>query len=202
MDLIEGCDNTVQDEIITRLSSNGRPSKRRKKNDPTSRPETRDRTLCEPAKDKLIERALKRLLQGCNEVSGEHDALLSGSGDGYSLPPESSVTEKPNRQKLAVGHYLWCEKNTTTFEGWRRLGLLCISYEIERLLQTVEREATSTLHTESDVAAAERKFAELSGSRAESIKEMHKRARRYDRWASKENGLGILLMLGTQTRTL
>lgn len=57
-----------------------------------------------------------------------------------------------------------------------------------------------TRSDESDVAHAEREFSRLSGESEDVIRELRLVSRSYVTAANREDGLGILLMLGSQTR--
>lgn len=80
--------------------------------------------------------------------------------------------------------------------------MLRIVYEIEKLLLHVHRVQMPTGRRETDIAAAERAFSELSNVPVSRVKALRKRARTYLKIAAQRNGLGILLMLGTQSRDL
>lgn len=90
------------------------------------------------------------------------------------------------------------ERATIITEGIRRLWLLRVSYEVDRLLPSVQQERTD----KSDIAAAEREFSRLSGETTGDVRKLREAARPYLTLAGQKNGLGILLMLGSQSRDL
>lgn len=90
------------------------------------------------------------------------------------------------------------ERATIVTEGMRRLWLLRVSYEVDRLLPSVQHERSD----KSDIAAAEREFSRLSGETVRNVRKLRGAARPYLTLAKEKNGLGILLMLGSQSRDL
>jgi hypothetical protein len=95
-------------------------------------------------------------------------------------------------------HYTRCAKKTHVTEGWRRLSILWVIYEVDRLMTNSERAGTH----ESDVAYAEREFSRMSGGSEKDIRELRDISRSYVTAANQENGLGIILMLGSQSRAV
>jgi hypothetical protein len=93
-------------------------------------------------------------------------------------------------------HYKMCAQTTHATEGWRRLYMLWVIYEVDRLMFISER----TGPEKSDVASAEREFCRLSGESEEVIREIRTVSRSYVTVANREGGLGIILMLGSQTK--
>lgn len=91
-----------------------------------------------------------------------------------------------------------CDRKTNVTEGLRRLCLLRVIYEVDRLLDTTEREESD----KSDIAAAERAFSRLSGESSQAIRDLRNIGSSYLTVANRENGLGFLLMLGCQTRDM
>jgi hypothetical protein len=102
------------------------------------------------------------------------------------------------RHERVIQQFRACEDSTHVSEGVRRLWLLRISYEVDRLLPHVELEQTE----KSDIAAAEREFARLSHEDPKAVRSLRKIGHKYTVMASRDNGLGFLLMLGNQTRNV
>jgi hypothetical protein len=93
-------------------------------------------------------------------------------------------------------HYNMCAQKTHVTEGWRRLYMLWVVYEIDRLMLIGERTGPGS----SDVSCAEREFCRLSGESADVVRELRLASRSYLTAANREDGLGIILMLGTQSK--
>jgi hypothetical protein len=86
-----------------------------------------------------------------------------------------------------------CEKKTHVNEGWRRLYRLWVVYEVDRLMS--ERAEPG----QSEVADAVREFCRLSGDNEEVVSDIRNKSQSYVTAANRENGLGIILMLGSRT---
>jgi hypothetical protein len=102
------------------------------------------------------------------------------------------------RQKKVMHRFRKHERATVITEGMRRLWLLRVSYEVDRLLPSVQQKRTD----KSDIAAAEREFSRLSGEPIKDVRKLREAARPYVALANRKSGLGILLMLGSQSRDL
>jgi hypothetical protein len=76
--------------------------------------------------------------------------------------------------------------------------MLWVIYEVDRLMTNGERVGTDG----SDVLYAEREFSRLSGASEKVIRELRDLSRSYVTVANRENGLGIILMLGAQSRAM
>lgn len=87
-------------------------------------------------------------------------------------------------------------------EGERRVHLLQVEYEVKLLEKDAERGVASEGRTEGSVAAAERVFAHLAATDLLSVRKARKSARPYLCLSLQRNGLGLVFMLGSQTRTL
>jgi hypothetical protein len=90
------------------------------------------------------------------------------------------------------------ERTTNITEGVRRLWLLRVTYEVDLLLDSVQQDRTDV----SDIALAEREFSRLSEESIKDVRKIREAARPYVALANRKNGLGILLMLGNQSRDL
>ncbi|GAB7336569.1 hypothetical protein MBLNU13_g09838t1 [Cladosporium sp. NU13] len=90
-------------------------------------------------------------------------------------------------------HYRICEQKTHVNEGWRRLYRLWVVYEVDRLMS--ER----TEPEKSEVADAVHEFCRLSGEKEEIVRDIRTKSQSYVTAANRENGLGIILMLGSRT---
>ncbi|GIZ48188.1 hypothetical protein CKM354_001125900 [Cercospora kikuchii] len=151
----------------------------------------------QPSPDvRLLVQAVKDLESGM-DISPE---AYSGS---YDRSDDTTPTEPiPNRQRCTIARLNNIEKTSRTAEGKRRLSLLRIEYEVDRLLPSAQRMRTSSGNIESDIVAAEREFSQLSGIDTTRVNALRKLARPYIHISRRENGLGLLLMLGSQSRHL
>lgn len=132
------------------------------------------------------------------ETSPESYSGLYNGSEG-TTPAET----RTNRQQCAIARLDNIENASHTAEGRRRLRLLRIVYEIDRLQHSAQRVRTTPHgNVESDVAAAERAFSDLSGIDVNRVNTLRTSARPYINIAGQKNGLGILLMLGCQSRHL
>jgi hypothetical protein len=102
------------------------------------------------------------------------------------------------RQEKVMHRFRNHERATVVTEGMRRLWLLRVSYEVDRLLPNVQQAKTD----KSDIAAAEREFSRLSGEAIGDVRKLREAARPYLALANEKSGMGILLMLGSQSRDL
>jgi hypothetical protein len=114
----------------------------------------------------------------------------------YRLSAPESNVHGLTRQAEVVRHLKTLEAESHVVAGKRRLWLLRLCYEVDRLLPNVVVEKDE----KSDIAAAEREFAQLSGEGRENIRTFRTNAHKYTIVANWENGLGFLLLLGTQTK--
>jgi len=141
--------------------------------------------------------------------------LKSGSSialEAYTVPPNQETSSfdlatrtasgNQTRQKSVMERYDRAEQQSHFWESSRRLSLLWVVYEIERLQPVAHRKQTPAGRRETPVTAAERKFSELSDGPVERARDLRKRARVYLDIATQTNGLGMLLVLGTQSRDL
>lgn len=209
MDFIEQSGSGFHDEISTRLGTEDRLRKRPKKRASELDLSAEARTYLgseelaamqpiNPTNLRLLVRALQSLHDGRVESPEKYDGLFDGRWDSSYTVSDTVTT----RQKIAVEQYQWSDAQAQICEGMRRLDLLRIIYEIDRLRLTSERRTTSTGMLEQDITAAEREFAKRAGAEIHVVRALRKRARAYLNLASRQNGLGILLMLGSQTRKL
>ncbi|KAK4551685.1 hypothetical protein LTR86_010972 [Recurvomyces mirabilis] len=150
---------------------------------------------------KSFSEALGRLQQG-SSLSLEVYTLPPNQEKFFLDAPTPSVSGSRNRQNSVMEKYNESEQQSHFWESIRRLSLLWVVYEIERLQPVAQRNKTVAGRTEPLVAAAERKFSELSDVPVERVRDLRKRARIYLDVAKQTNGLGMLLMLGTQSRDL
>lgn len=138
--------------------------------------------------------ALEYLWNGCNISPDVYKAPCGGTW--------SCSSPWSNRHKGVMEQYDQVEEQSHYCESSRRLCMLRVVYELEKLLLHVHRAQRPTGRRETDMAAAERAFSELSGVPIKRVRTLRKRARTYSKIAAQRNGLGILLMLGTQSRDL
>lgn len=205
---IERSENAFREELLERIK---RPRKRRRRDSGTT--DSRTNAAAFFANQKRIHEEtghdgrlgkpdVERLLQAVKNL----ELGMDTSPESYSGPSDRSGGTTPfaaNRQQLAVANVDNTEKTSYTAEGKRRLGLLRIVYEIERLRDSTQRvNRTPSGRIESDVAAAERAFSDLSGADATRVNVLRMAARSYVNIANRKNGLGLLLMLGSQSRHL
>lgn len=90
-------------------------------------------------------------------------------------------------------HLKMCEQTTHVSEGWRRLYMLWVIYELDRLM------SKRTEPGRAEVADAVREFCRLSGEDEEVVRKIRANSHSYVTAANRENGLGIILMLGSRT---
>ena len=86
-----------------------------------------------------------------------------------------------------------CEQRTHVNEAWRRLYTLWVVYELD-LLMSKRIEPGPT-----EVADAVREFCRLSGEDEKVVRNIRDSSKSYVTVANRENGLGIILMLGPHT---
>jgi hypothetical protein len=110
----------------------------------------------------------------------------------------TTETQTACRQEKVMSRFRKHERATIITESMRRLWLLRVFYEVDRLLPRVRQERMD----KSDIAAAEREFSRLSGEPIGNIRKLREAARPYLALANRKSGLGILLMLGSQSRDL
>lgn len=147
----------------------------------------------------------KRYADGskCNVMITTLRKAVVGLEAGYRVESDQYKVSTPwcndlglERQEKVIRQYRTLETQSHVTESTRRLWLLRISYEVDLLLPHVERQQNE----KSDIAAAERKFAELSHQEPKSIRSLRKLGQKYTAMAACEYGLGFLLLLGCQTR--
>lgn len=208
MDRIDSDSTGFRNEILTRLNQQATeiaevplPRKRRRGNglDCTAIA-LADDFLSRGREDRHPERAsflsaLGYLQHGCSTSAAVYEA----SGRAATYAPSSPMA---NRQKMVIEKYHRIEEQSHYWESSRRLYMLRIVYEIDKLLVNVQRICTPAGRTETDIAAAERTFSELSEVPVARVRALRKRTRTYLEIAAHTNGLGFLLMLGTQSRDL
>lgn len=107
-----------------------------------------------------------------------------------------------NRQSAILDRLSEGEQKTVELEGLRRLRLLRINYEVDRLQSDVDQQLTPKGASETLLTAAIRNFSQLSGKAEKDIRALRKRARTYEALARYPHGLGMILMLGCDTRAL
>ena len=139
-------------------------------------------------------RVIEKLQDNCHEARKYQEL--------YQRMQMSIGCDSSNRQESAMKLVTNSDRQTFIVEGARRLYMLRVNYEIKRLELEVDREQTCHGRTEKLVAAAERKFAQLSGGSSDQIRSLRKSSRSYLALSKRANGLGILLMLGCSTRDL
>lgn len=115
-------------------------------------------------------------------------------------PPTSDNTG--SHQKRVIEMCRAAESKSVMAEGERRVHLLQVEYEVKLLEKDAERGVASEGRTEGSVAAAERVFAHLAATDLLSVRKARKSARPYLCLSLQRNGLGLVFMLGSQTRTL
>lgn len=132
-----------------------------------------------------IRKALRGLEAGLKIAPKEHKVAVTTVDDLVS-----------NTQSEVVRQLRSFNTQSHVIESRRRLWLLRLSYEVDQLLP----DATVGRDEKSNVAAAERKFAQLSGEEPASIRQFRKIGHKYTIIANRKHGLGFLLLLGCQVR--
>lgn len=150
--------------------------------------------------EQVIERLVKasKALRSSLDISVKHFQLPSDKSGEHSLHTTSFVRTTRCRQERAMQRYMVCAQKTHVNEGWRRLYMLWVVYEVDRLMTNSERVGTDM----SDVLYAEREFSRLSGGSEKDIRELRDVSRSYVTAANRKNGLGFILMLGPQSRAM
>lgn len=181
--------------MSVRLQADKRPRKTSNKDDNTPKDE-----IAEFFKSKTYTDGRK-----CTDMIPALRKTLLGLESGYKIEPERfnvSSTRSDclglQRQEKVIREFRTLESQSHVTESQRRLWLLRISYEIDRLLPLVELRRNE----KSDIAAAEREFARLSHEDPKSIRNLRKIGHKYTVIADREHGLGFLLLLGCQTRSV
>lgn len=186
---------TLREEVAVRLKAN-KPPRENSDPNPIASYLTRQAYSGPASRDSAITNMTKAL--NCLRSN------LSIPIEEHQPPDKEEVYPAPFerggicRQEKVMHRFRKHERSTNIIEGLRRLWLLRVSYEVDRLLLSVQQEKTD----KSDVAAAEREFSRLSGEPIKDVRKLREAARPYLTLANRENGLGILLMLGSQSRDL
>lgn len=152
------------------------------------------------ASSKQIERLAKAFkgLRSSLDISVDKFRIPGQKTVEHLIHNTSFATTTGCRQERAMQRYMVVVQQTHVTEGWRRLYMLWVIYEIDRLMTKGERAGTDG----SDVLYAEREFSRLSGGSEKVIRELRDISRSYVSAANRENGLGIILMLGAQSRAM
>lgn len=168
------------------------------------------REFFEEHKQKKLEQgpsaSLRDLLQAVSTIattcatSQDHGSLFHLGSSQTTRRNDERVLS--NRQVAVLDRLSEGDQKTLELEGLRRLRLLRIKYEVERLQSDTDRQLTSNGASETLVAAGIRSFSELSGKAEDEIKALRKSARPYEVLARYQNGLGMILILGCDTRAL
>lgn len=128
---------------------------------------------------------------------------LVWEAEGADMTGRSPVApDAMSREHRVMQRHIQIERKSDAVEGIRRLSLLWVVYEVSRLQLEAERQDAGRRSVESDVAAAERVFSERSGADAKYIRHLRNSCRRYLDIATYTNGLGMILLLGSQTTIL
>jgi hypothetical protein len=147
----------------------------------------------------------KRYASGksCDDVMHRLRKVLLGLETSFEVEPKTYqvLASEDNvhglkRQEEVIRHLKTLEAGSHFIECRRRLCLLRLNYEIDRLLPHVAIEKNE----KSNIAAAERKFAELSGESPATIRAFRKISHKYTIIANRKHGLGFLLLLGSHTK--
>ena len=202
MSLIERSEKDFREEVVTRINGN----KRRRKN---AHKQTRGENELAgyfadhgysgaASSEKMIER-LAKVLEGLlsSLLVSADDFKIRNSRDAEHSSNDTFFSRTTGcRQERVMQHYKMCAQKTHLTEGWRRLYLIWVIYEVDRLMSSGERIGTD----KSDVAYAEREFSRLSGESEKAIRGLRDVSGSYVTAANRENGLGIVMMLGSQSR--
>ncbi|PIA82974.1 hypothetical protein CB0940_12202 [Cercospora beticola] len=204
---IERGDSYFRGDLATRLgelTGGQRPHKRRKKATSVRSPlEKRARSYFQEQRARGSEgnedgkiddmwSAVECLQAACARSVSAYEDILR----------QSRPAIEGNRQKLALDIYKASSASSCTVESGRRFDLLHVEYEVKLLKNNVDRGVTATGATEGSVAAAEREFARLASADPRSVRNARENARPYVHVATHASGLGLVLMLGSQTRNL
>lgn len=103
-----------------------------------------------------------------------------------------------NRQMRAMKKENLTESRSWVIESQRRLDLLHVEYEIRRLLPQSNK--ASTNGCDSEHAIAEQEFSKLANVDLSQTRAKRRNVRPYLHLAKYEHGLGLMLLLGVQTR--
>ncbi|KAM0714566.1 hypothetical protein Q7P37_009862 [Cladosporium fusiforme] len=206
LDLIERSGTGFRKEVTTRLKARKRKRSRKSKDNSGQDEAEIARYLAEqaysgPANGVRMMAHLTKALNGLrSSLATPLDMYRASANEeaANSLGGAPVLRSTASRQKKVMQQFRTCERKTNVTEGLRRLWLLRVIYEVDRLLLTTERGRTD----KSDVAAAEREFSRLSGESPDAIRDLRNVGSSYLIVANQENGLGILLMLGCQTRDI
>lgn len=187
---------------MTRINANKRPRKSAYKRTPEEEQLVAYFAENEYSGAASSEQPIERLARALKGLRSS----LSVSADAFQVPTEKEKEHLSRgtffarttgcRQERVMQHYRMCAQKTYVTEGWRRLYLLWVIYEVDRLMSNGERVGTDM----SDVAYAESEFSRLSGENKKTIRALRDVSRSYVTAANRENGLGIIMMLGPQSR--
>ena len=126
------------------------------------------------------------------------------SKDAFQLAHASSKQSRgeDNRQRYVVQQYYQAESKTRDAEISRRLWLLSVEYEVRRLQPDAFCGTTPEGVSERGVPDAEKQFATLSGYSKKDVHDMRTRVRPCVHVSTYKNGLGLIYLLGPQTRRM
>lgn len=108
--------------------------------------------------------------------------------------------EEGYRQRWVVQRYYRTESKTRDAEIDRRLSLVLLEYEIRRLQSTAFCGTTAEGVSSRGIPEAEEQFARLSRLSKEDVPKLRTHARPFVHVSSYQNGLGLIYLLGPQTR--
>lgn len=106
------------------------------------------------------------------------------------------------RQQGALDLLATSDRQTFATEGIRKLSMLRVHYEIDRLKSIAVRKQTTTGQTETLVAAAEREFLSKSTASQKDVRSIRDSCCTSITASQRKSGLGLLLMLGCSSRRL
>nr|POE76181.1 hypothetical protein CFP56_59661 [Quercus suber] len=144
-----------------------------------------------------VKRALASIV-GCSQLShGLEDLVHEGGQFRKNISVTSEVQAKKAIQKFAEA-----AQHGIMTQSVRRLALLHISYEIDRLQNTGDRRMTANCAVGNEIAAAERQFAEISESTAARVRSLRRSSHLCEIAAGLEDGLGWILLLRDDSNRL
>lgn len=182
-------DKSFKDEVTTWLG----PSKRRKPTKHRPLMNLRAREFFESCGEETGKTPREEwsadLVKGLESLQDACKLSATDYGAKWRQYQRNAATYQPrgaNRQKRIIERQDQAESMSWVIESQRRLGLLHLEYEVKRLPP--------------QPISAERAFSNLAGIGEQELSNTRRNVRPYLHLSKRENGLGLLLLLGVQTR--
>jgi len=144
--------------------------------------------------------AVAALQMEADNLPDEAFDLAQQASSSQSIPEQCK--EEGHRQRYVVQRFKQTESKTRESEIERRLWLLRVEFEVQRLQPTAFCGTTPEGVSERGIPGAEREFARLSKCSRDHVQKIRRSARTYVHISGYENGLGLIYMLGAQSRRM